>query len=218
MQHRVSPASVTVTPVSTEILTIRWKRNFNFRHSVLYFCSAVLIHTTHQIKRRLNKYNEYQNVVKFYILLTVHHVMILGKWPTWRAILFYAFIFIFNSLHISSTSCSSSGETNCVNTTSGNCHSVSVAVSCVGSRPGFEPLQSNRLPSSSEMKPPLGPIRPPIPWRTWGPSPWGVESDTVQHTQGRLRIRGTLPPIPHITPSQSGSARNQIYCGAIWIF
>jgi hypothetical protein len=27
----------------------------------------------------------------------------------------------------SSTSCSSSGETNCVNTTSGSCHSVSVA-------------------------------------------------------------------------------------------
>jgi len=47
--------------------------------------------------------------------------MILGKWPTWRTILFYVFIFIFNSLHISSTSCSSSGETNCVNTTSGSC-------------------------------------------------------------------------------------------------
>jgi hypothetical protein len=43
---------------------------------------------------------------------------------------FCVFIFIFNSLHVSSTSCSSSGETNCVNTTSGNCHSVSVAVSC----------------------------------------------------------------------------------------
>ena len=36
---------------------------------------------------------------------------------------FYVFIFIFNSLRVSSTSCSSSGETNCVNTTSGNCHS-----------------------------------------------------------------------------------------------
>jgi len=32
-----------------------------------------------------------------YILLTVHHVMILGKWPTWRTILFYVFIYIFNS-------------------------------------------------------------------------------------------------------------------------
>jgi len=62
----------------------------------------------------------------------VHHVMILGKWPTWRTILFYVFIFIFNSLHISSTLCSSSGETNCVNTTSGSCHSVSAAVSCAG--------------------------------------------------------------------------------------
>jgi hypothetical protein len=64
-------------------------------------------------------------ISKFYILLTVHHVMILGKWPTWRTILFYIFIFIFNSLCVSSTSRSSWGETNCVHTTSGNCHSVS---------------------------------------------------------------------------------------------
>jgi hypothetical protein len=49
---------------------------------------------------------------------------VLGKWPTWRTILYYVFIFIFNSLHVSSTSCSSSGGTNCVNTISGNCHSV----------------------------------------------------------------------------------------------
>ena len=44
-------------------------------------------------------------------LLTVRHVMIL----------FYVFIYIFNSLHVSTTSCSSSGEINCVNTTSGSC-------------------------------------------------------------------------------------------------
>jgi hypothetical protein len=68
----------------------------------------------------------------FYILLTVHHVMILDKWPTWGTILFYVSVFIFNSLHISSTSCWSSGETNCVNTTFGNCHSVLVTVSCAG--------------------------------------------------------------------------------------
>ena len=34
------------------------------------------------------------------------------------------------SLHVSSTSCPSSGETNCVNTISGSRHSVSVAVTC----------------------------------------------------------------------------------------
>ena len=45
---------------------------------------------------------------------------------------FYVFIYIFNSLYVSSTSCSSSGETNCVNTTSGSSHSVSEAVSCAG--------------------------------------------------------------------------------------
>ena len=43
-------------------------------------------------------------------------------------------IFVFNSLHVSSTSCSSSGEKNCVNTISGSCHSVSVAVSCAGQK------------------------------------------------------------------------------------
>ena len=38
----------------------------------------------------------------------------------------HVFIFIYNSLHVSSTSCSSSGETNCFNITSGSCHCVSV--------------------------------------------------------------------------------------------
>jgi hypothetical protein len=45
---------------------------------------------------------------------------------------FTMYLFLFLTLHISSTSCSSSGERNCVNTTSSNCHSVSVAVSCAG--------------------------------------------------------------------------------------
>jgi len=47
-------------------------------------------------------------------------------------ILFYVFIFIYNSLHISSTQCSSSGETNCINTASGNCHSMLVAALFAG--------------------------------------------------------------------------------------
>ena len=43
-------------------------------------------------------------IEEFYILLTVHLVMILGKWPTWRVILFYVFISI---LYMSrATSCS----------------------------------------------------------------------------------------------------------------
>ena len=40
------------------------------------------------------------------------------------------YLFIYSSLHVSSMSCSSSGETNCINTASGNCHSLLVAVSC----------------------------------------------------------------------------------------
>ena len=41
-------------------------------------------------------------------------------------------IFIYSSLHVSSMSCSSSGEKDCINTASGNCHSVLAAVSCAG--------------------------------------------------------------------------------------
>ena len=47
-------------------------------------------------------------------------------------IIFYIFISIYNSLHVSSKSCSSSGETNCINTASGNSHSMLVAEMCAG--------------------------------------------------------------------------------------
>ena len=47
-------------------------------------------------------------------------------------ILFCVFISIHNSSHVSSTSCSSSGETNCVNSASGNSHSMLVAEMCAG--------------------------------------------------------------------------------------
>jgi hypothetical protein len=56
---------------------------------------------------------------------------VLGKWPTWRTILYHVFIFIFNSAHHSSTSCSSSGEANCVKTTSGHRHRVTVTRGCI---------------------------------------------------------------------------------------
>ena len=39
---------------------------------------------------------------------------------------------IYNSLHVSSTLCSSSGETNCINTAFGNCHSMLVTELCAG--------------------------------------------------------------------------------------
>jgi len=47
-------------------------------------------------------------------------------------IIFYVFISIYTSLHVSSTSCSSSGETNFINTASGNNHSMLVAEICEG--------------------------------------------------------------------------------------
>ena len=49
----------------------------------------------------------------------------------------YLFTFIFNSLHVSSTPCPSSGEKKCVNTTSSSCHPVLVAVSSAQHLPEF---------------------------------------------------------------------------------
>jgi len=46
--------------------------------------------------------------------------------------LLHVSISVYNSLHVSSTSCSSSGETNCIITASGNSHSMLVAEMCVG--------------------------------------------------------------------------------------
>jgi len=45
-------------------------------------------------------------------------------------ILLYVFISIYNALHVSSTQCSSSGETNCIITASGNSHSMLAAEMC----------------------------------------------------------------------------------------
>ena len=63
-------------------------------------------------------------------------------------ILFYVFISIYNSLHVSSISCSSSGETNCINTASGNSHSMLVAEMCAGCKKtgSSSNLHTSRLP------------------------------------------------------------------------
>ena len=62
-------------------------------------------------------------------------------------ILFYVFISIYNSLHVSNTSCSSSGETNCFNTASGNSHSMLVAELCAGWKKSSSNLQTFRPPT-----------------------------------------------------------------------
>jgi hypothetical protein len=49
-----------------------------------------------------------RNEAHFYILLTVRLVMVLGKWPIWRTVLFYVFISILYMFR--AISCSSSGE------------------------------------------------------------------------------------------------------------
>jgi hypothetical protein len=78
----------------------------------VYFCEPVDISS-------LDFLNVFCNVVTEYYFVSLREEMlivtntkdstlsrVLGKWPTWR--------------------------TNCINTTSGSCHSVSVAVSCAG--------------------------------------------------------------------------------------
>ena len=62
----------------------------------------ILLHSSTVTQLSHNK------LTKFYILLTGHLVMILGKRPTWRTVLFYVFISILYMFH--ATSCSSSGE------------------------------------------------------------------------------------------------------------
>ena len=61
-------------------------------------------------------------------------------------ILFYMFISIYNSLHVSSTQCLSSGEINCTNTASGNSHSMLVAEMCAGWKKTSN-LHTSRPPS-----------------------------------------------------------------------
>ena len=41
-----------------------------------------------------------RRLAKFYILWTVHHVMILGKWPTWYTNFFFMYLFPFITLYI----------------------------------------------------------------------------------------------------------------------
>ena len=60
-------------------------------------------------------------------------------------IIFYVFISIYYSLYVSSTSCSSSGETNSINTASGNSHSMLVAEMCAGWKKTFSKLFSMYL-------------------------------------------------------------------------
>jgi len=62
-------------------------------------------------------------------------------------ILFYVFISIYNSLHVSNTSCSSSGETNCINTASGNSYSMLVAEMCGGWKKTSSNLYTFRPPT-----------------------------------------------------------------------
>jgi hypothetical protein len=53
------------------------------------------------------------NLKLFYVNLSVTRFLVNDQRDA--QIPFYVFIFIFNCLHVSSRSCSSSGETNCVN-------------------------------------------------------------------------------------------------------
>ena len=76
--------------------------------------------------------NMQKHVVGQYMWEPVHNRNFLVNDQRDAQILFYVFISISNSLHVSSTQYSSSGETNCFNTGSGNSHSVLVAEMCAG--------------------------------------------------------------------------------------
>jgi len=59
------------------------------------------------IKEIVHAFARDTKYTKFYILLTVHLVMILCKWPTWRTILFYVFILRVIIYMFRASSCSS---------------------------------------------------------------------------------------------------------------
>ena len=67
-------------------------------------------------------------------------------------ILFYVFISIYNSLHVTSTSCSSSGETHCINTASGNSHSMLVAEMCADWKKTSSNLHTPRPPTKNDTR------------------------------------------------------------------
>jgi len=58
--------------------------------------------------RIINKHLQCLNYMFLLYFLTVHLVMILGKWPHWRTILFFVFISVLYMFR--ATPCSSSGE------------------------------------------------------------------------------------------------------------
>ena len=62
-------------------------------------------------------------------------------------ILFYVFISIYNSLHVSNTQYSSSGETIFFNTASGHSHSMLVAEMCAGWEKSSYNLHTSRPPT-----------------------------------------------------------------------
>ena len=84
------------------------------------------------------------NIITYILLMNKELCIKVGKWNN---SIFYVFISIYNSLHVSSTSCSSSGETNCINTASGNSHSILVAEMCAGWKKSFSNLHTSRPPT-----------------------------------------------------------------------
>jgi hypothetical protein len=56
----------------------------------------------------------------------------------------FQYIYFFTSLHVSSTQCSSSGETNCINTSSGMYHCVKVTAWYAGQEREFSPDRHTR--------------------------------------------------------------------------
>ena len=111
-------------------------KKHKFRNQIWYVAFCRIISSLKNCMRMFWTTNRYSHGLQILCALMEPKLplsLILGKWPTWRTNSFLCiYSFIYNSLHVSSTWCSSSGETNCINTASGNCHSVLVAVSCAG--------------------------------------------------------------------------------------
>jgi hypothetical protein len=102
MMWKITEQEAFITSVLYKTQSYRINRNSMGRTSIM---RGDMINV-HKILVCILKGNELY--AKCYILLTVHLVMILGKWPNWRTILFYVFISILYMFR--ATSCSSSEE------------------------------------------------------------------------------------------------------------
>ena len=94
------------------------------------FETCVLIFSTTSVQNISHSTKNWARRHKFYVLLTVHPGMTLGKWPTWCTIMlsntfYYYYYYYYYPVHVSSNTVPIIRRSNCINTASGIVFSIS---------------------------------------------------------------------------------------------